>query len=223
MDEYLEMLSQTPLFAEMDRAKIASMLTCLSATQHAYTRGEYILSAGESVQTFGLVLAGAVHVVQEDFWGNQNIIAKIEAGGVFAESYACTPASRLAVSVVAEENTTILFLNIRRALATCGLACEHHHTLIRNLVSMLAAKNLILNEKVQHVSQRSTREKLLSYLSAESRRRDSATFTIPFNRQQLADYLSVDRSAMSGELSRLRREGVLTFHKNQFHLLEESD
>ena len=222
MDEYLEMLSHSPLFSGMDRAKIASILTCLTATHRSYAKGEYVLTAGEGVHTLGLVLSGAVHVVQEDFWGNLNIIAEITAGGVFAESYACTFGSALSVSVVAQESSVILFLDVRRLLATCSSSCEHHNELIRNLVSMLAAKNLLLNEKVQHVSQRSTREKLLSFLSAESRRHSSATFEITFNRQQLADYLSVDRSAMSGELSKLRAEGVLQYQKNRFQLLESS-
>lgn len=218
MDEFINVLLHSPMFQGMDEQKILSVLTCLAARRHSYPKGNYVLRAGEPVDTFGFVLEGSAHVVQEDFWGNRNIIADIGVGEIFAESYACAVGTPLSVNVIAQENTTILFLNVRRALTTCSTACEFHNTLIRNLVAMLAAKNLRLNEKLQHVTQRSTREKLLSFLSAESGRRGSATFEISFNRQQLADFLSVDRSAMSNELCKLRDEGVLAFERNRFEL-----
>jgi len=218
VDEFSNVLIRSPLFQGMNEEKILSILTCLAAKRHHYSKGEYILQTGDPIDSFGLVLEGNAHVVQEDFWGNRNIIANISVGEVFAESYACVTGVPLGVNVIAQESATILFLNVKRALTTCSSACEFHNTLIRNLVSMLAIKNLRLNEKLQYVTQRSTREKLLSFLSVESRKRGSASFEISFNRQQLADYLSVDRSAMSSELSKLRKEGVLTFHKDQFIL-----
>ncbi|MEA4999268.1 MAG: Crp/Fnr family transcriptional regulator [Candidatus Limiplasma sp.] len=220
MREFLTTLHSAPLFQGMEDAQILSMLHCLDATTHTYEKGAFILTHGERVAAFGLVLVGGVFVIQEDFWGNRNIIANIGAGEVFAESYACVKTVPLGVSVEAKADSTILFLDVQRVLTTCGSACDYHNSLIRNLVAMLAVKNLRMNEKLQHVTQRTTREKVLSFLLAESRRRGSAAFSIPFNRQQLADYLSVDRSAMSSELSRLRDEGVLLFEKNQFTLLE---
>ena len=220
MKEYLQVIRNSPLFQGLQDDQILSVLNCLSAKQHVYEKGEYVLAVGQHVDAFGFVLAGGVLVVQDDFWGNRNIIASIGEGEIFAESYACTAGVPLGVSVEAREHTAVLYLNVRRVLTTCSTACDYHNTLIRNLVAMLAAKNLRMNEKLQYVTQRSTREKLLSFLSAESRRGKGSTFQIPFNRQQLADYLSVDRSAMSNELCKLRDEGILAFEKNRFELFE---
>jgi len=217
--EYLPILRQTPLFRGLSDAQVLTMLGCLSATRRSYPKGAYVLREGDRVDAFGLLLEGSVHIVQEDFWGNRNIITGIGVGEVFAESYACLADAPLAVSAIAQENATVLYLNVRRLLTTCATACEYHNGVIHNLVAMLAAKNLRMNEKVQHITQRTTREKLLSFLSAESRRVGSAAFSIPFNRQQLADYLSVDRSAMSSELCKLRDEGQLRFQRDQFELL----
>lgn len=218
METYLPVLRLSPLFRGLEGAQILSVLGCLNARLRTYVKDETILAEGKPVQAFGLVLEGGALVTREDFWGNRNIIAGIGPGEVFAESYACTAGAPLAVSVVARERTAVLHLNAASVLTACASACAHHSALIRNLVGMLAAKNLRMNEKLEHMSQRSTREKLLSFLSAESRRAGRAAFDIPFDRQQLADYLSVDRSAMSAELCRLRDEGVLAFHKNHFDL-----
>lgn len=223
MEEYLSVLNKTPLFQGLRDAQILAMLGCLKAQRRSYAKGEYVFHEGEGTEAFGLVLVGRVHIVQEDFWGNSNIIAGIGEGEVFAESYACLARAPLAVSAVAQESTTVLFLHVQKLLTTCAAACEYHSGVIRNLVAMLAAKNLRMNEKLQHVMQRTTREKLLSFLSAESRRAGSATFEIPFNRQQLADYLSVDRSAMSSELCKLRDEGTLVFQRNRFDLLRANE
>ena len=220
MQEYFTALHSAALFQDMEDEQIAAMLACLNATTQTFEKGEFVLTQGQRVTAFGLVLRGGVFVVQEDFWGNRNIIADIGEGEVFAESYACLKSVPLGASVEAQAESTILFMDVQRVLTTCGAACAYHHSLIRNLVSMLAGKNLRMNEKLLHVTQRSTREKVLSFLSAESRRRGSASFSIPFNRQQLADYLAVDRSAMSNELSKLREEGILLYQKSQFTLLE---
>jgi CRP-like cAMP-binding protein len=223
MKEFLSILNRTPLFLGLQDEQILAMLSCLQAQRHIYAKGAYVFLEGDSTDAFGLVLAGRVHIMQEDFWGNRNLIASIGIGEVFAESYACLPNAPLAVSAEAQENTTVLFLNVRKLLTTCAAACEYHNDVIRNLVAMLAAKNLRLNEKLQHVMQRTTREKLLSYLSAESRRSGSPAFEIPFNRQQMADYLSVDRSALSNELCKLRDEGALRFQHNRFALLRAGE
>ncbi|HNW86083.1 MAG TPA: Crp/Fnr family transcriptional regulator [Candidatus Limiplasma sp.] len=220
MDEFLPALQRCSLFTGMEPAEIHTLLNCLNSKQQRYAKGETVLRQGDRIEAFGLVLQGSVHVVQEDFWGNQNLIADIGSGEVFGESYAFSSGAVLSVTVVAQEDTVLLMVDARRALSICSNTCGFHHTLIRRLVSMLAAKNLRLNEKLQYVTQRTTREKLLSFLSAQSNRKGCNPFEIPFNRQQLADYLSVDRSAMSNELCKLRDEGVLRFQRNQFELLD---
>jgi CRP/FNR family transcriptional regulator, dissimilatory nitrate respiration regulator len=218
MQEFWPVLQQTPLFAGITEDKADRMLACLSAARRTFAKGAYVLRTGDDVNRFGMLLSGSVQVVAEDFWGNLNILAILGVGEVFAESYACLPGAKLTVDVIALEDTEALFLDARNALMPCSSACDEHGALVRNLAAMLAAKNLNLNDKLHHVTQRSTREKLLSYLSAQSARAGSPSFSIPFNRQQLADYLAVERSAMSAELGRLRDEGVLTFQKNSFRL-----
>ncbi|MDD3244233.1 MAG: Crp/Fnr family transcriptional regulator [Eubacteriales bacterium] len=218
MKDFLPLLKRTALFSGIDETEIASMLGCLGAKTGDYAKGVYILRVGDSPASVGLLLSGTVLVVQEDYWGNRNIRARITPGQVFAEAFACVPGAVMDVSVAADEPSSVLWLNVGRVLHTCPTACSHHSRMIRNLLSDLAANNLRANEKLTHISRRSTREKLLSYLSAEAQRQGKAAFSIPFNRQQLADYLSVERSAMSAELSKMQKEGLLTVERNNFSL-----
>ena len=218
MKKYLEVIKKSPLFKGIDEREIEAMLACLSVNTKKYAKNEFVMRFGESTEAIGMVLAGSLHLIKEDFWGNRNIIAEIGPGQIFAESYACMEGVTLGVSVVAAEASAVMFMNVRRVLTTCGSACEFHSRLVRNLLSVLAEKNLRFNDKLTHMTQRTTRQKLLSYLYAESLRQGTSEFDIPFDRQQLADYLSVDRSAMSNELCRMRDEGLLNFRRNHFVL-----
>ena len=219
MDRYLDILLASGLFAGVETQQLGAMLNCLSPRIADYKKDCFLLSAGECTDSFALVLQGNVHIIQEDFWGNRNILSAIPPGGAFGESFAATPDVPMNVSALAASDCRVMFLNLRRVLTTCPTACDHHRRIIENLLAKLAEKNRILNEKLSHMSKRSTRQKLLSYLSAEAVRRGSSIFEIPFNRQQLADYLSVDRSALSAELSKLRQEGLLDFHRSTFKIL----
>lgn len=221
MKQYLEKLEQSPLFRGMASEDMEKVLRCLSATVERYPKNHFVLREGAAVRRMGVVLSGQVYVIREDFWGNRDILAKVVPGQLFAEAYACCPGTALRVSVVTEgEAAEVLFLNVQRVLTTCPSACPCHNRLVGNLLSILAGKNLLLNGKLSHVTRRTTREKLLSYLSAESQAQGSESFDIPFDRQQLADYLAVDRSAMSKELGRMRDEGLLQFQKNHFTLCQ---
>ena len=212
MQKYLSVLRNCPFFGGLTDDEILSILHCVSAAKSVRPRGSYIFRAGESTEVMGLVLSGSALVIQEDPWGHRNILSKCNVGDFFGEPYAATPGAILNISVVAQEDCEILLLNVRRLLTACPSACDHHQKLIRNLVSVLASK-------ITHVSKRTTREKLLSYLSAESIRQSSLSFDIPFDRQQLADFLCVERSAMSVELSKLQKEGLLVTKRNHFELL----
>lgn len=216
MKENLQVIKNTALFNGISDEEIAAMLGCLGAREQRYKREECILRVGDSTDSVGLVLCGSVLIIQEDYWGNRNIIGKVMPSGLFAEAFACPPPTRLNVSAVAAEDSAVLWLGITRILSVCPSACSHHGKLIRNLVSELAEKNLRLNEKLTHMGKRSTREKVLSYLSAQAQKHNSCEFDIPFNRQQLADFLSVERSALSAELSKLRGEGLIRYDKNHF-------
>ena len=214
----LSVLRTSGIFSGISEEETEKMLHCLEVRPETFQKDEYILRAGDRVEAFGLVITGKVLIIQEDFWGNRNILAAVGAGHCFAETFACSPGAVLNVSVIAETNVQVLFLNVKRILTTCPSTCSHHNRMIRNLLSELAEKNLRLNEKITHLGQRSRRAKILSYLSAEAQRHGSAEFDIAFSRQQLADYLSVDRSGLSMELSRMQEEGLLEYRKNHFVL-----
>ena len=164
----LALLKHSELFHGIEEGEISSMLACLSAETKSYERGAYVLRYGERANSVGIVLSGRVSVVREDYWGNRNIVSAIEPGETFAESYACAENTALSVSIQADEASQVLWMDVRKILTACSSACEFHNRLIRNLVSLLAKKNLGMNRKLALMSQRSTREKLLSYLSSES-------------------------------------------------------
>ena len=216
MENYLPLLQKSPLFASMEPQQITSVLHCVGAVVREAGAGEYILRAGDRTQAMGLLLSGSAFAVQDDLWGQRNIMGKILPPGTFAEPFAATPGAVLNVSVVASVPSKVMFLNIQRITTVCSETCPQHALLIRNLVSVLARKNLQLNDKITHMSKRRTREKLLSYLSSESLRQGSLEFDIPFDRQQLADYLCIERSAMSAELSRLQKDGLLQTERCHF-------
>ena len=222
MQKYLPILRSCPFFNGMRDDEILSILHCVQASTVTRQRGAYILRAGDTTEVMGLVLSGSVLILQEDLWGHRNILSKCTAGDFFGEPYAATSGAVLNVNAVAEDDCELLFLNVKRLLMSCPTACDHHQKLIRNLVSVLANRLLVFNDKITHVSKRSTREKLLSYLSTESVRQASLSFDIPFDRQQLADYLCVDRAAMSVELSKLQKEDILKTKRRHFELIVDS-
>ena len=218
MDFYDSVISTSTLFREIDSCDIPNMLQCLSSVRKNFKKGSFIFNAGDQGVPLTMLLEGEVHIITEDYWGNQTILAEIRPGHIFAETYALAPEVPLSVSAYALTDCTVLMMNTANILRACPQSCAFHQTLIQNLVEILASKNLMLTGKLEHMSQRNTRNKLLSYLSVQSLQNGSSTFEIPFNRQQLADYLAVDRSAMSSELSRLKKEGLLDFNKNSFTL-----
>lgn len=218
MDD-LTILTECALFHGLREAQIREMLPCLSARQSRFRRGQFLLRAGDRVAFAGILLSGEAEVLQEDFWGNRNLLAAVGPGDLFAEAFACTHAVS-PVSVLCKTDGSVLYLNVRAVFSPCEKACAQHKALSQNLIRVLAEKNMQLNEKAGFLSQRTTREKLLAYLSAQARRAGSASFRIPFDRQQLADFLSVNRSAMSAELSRMQREGLLCADRSSFTLCQ---
>ena len=218
MKEFLSVIRSTQLFSGVSEDELTAMLSCLKAESRDFPKDAFLLRAGDTAESIGLVLSGSVLVIQEDIWGNRNILSKAGPGQTFAAAFACAPGSRLNVSVVAEAPVTAMFLNVKRILTVCPSACTHHSRIIRNLLGELAGKNLRFSEKLTHMGQRTTRAKLMSYFSAEAQRLGRYEFDIPFSRQQLADYLGVERSGLSLELGKMRSEGLLDFQKNHFVL-----
>ena len=218
MKEFLPVIRSSSLFSGISETELAAMLSCLETREERFPKDTFLLRTGDTAESIGLVLSGSVLVVQEDIWGNRNILSRTAPGQTYAAAFACAPSSVSNVSVVTETPTTVLFLNVKRLLTVCPSACAHHSRIIRNLLSDLAGKNLLLNEKLTHIAQRTTRAKLMSYLSAEAQRRGAVEFDIPFSRQQLADFLAVERSGLSLELGKMKKEGLLDYHKEHFVL-----
>ena len=218
MKEYLSVIRSARLFSGISEEELNAVLRCLRAEKKDFPKEAFVLRAGDASDSIGLVLAGTVLIVQEDIWGNRNILSRAGPGQTFAAAYACAPGSRLNVSVIAETPAAAMFLNVKRILNVCPSACAHHNRIIRNLLSELAGKNLRLGEKLTHMGQRTTRAKIMSYLSAEAQRLGKYEFDVPFSRQQLADYLGVERSGLSLELGKMKKDGFLDYHKNHFVL-----
>ena len=219
MEKYIEILKRTQLFSGVSDTEISAMLHCLQARMINIKKGEYVYREGEHLDNISVLVKGKLLVQHNDFWGNRNIINILHVGEMFGEAYVAPESGALTNDVVAEEDSTVIFFNVRKILTVCSTACRFHSMVIQNLFFAISAKNRKLVQKIGHMSKRSTRTKLLSYLSDEAKKNNSSHFTIPFTRQQLADFLCVDRSAMSNELCKMRDEGLLEFEKNQFTLL----
>ena len=219
MEKYVEILKRTQLFSGVSDTEISAMLNCLQARILTIKKGEYVYREGEHLDAISVLVKGKLLVQNNDFWGNRNIINVIHVGEMFGEAYVAPESGVLPNDVIAEEDSVVIFFNVRKILTVCSTACRFHSMVIQNLFFAISEKNRKLVAKIGHMSKRSTRTKLLSYLSEEAKKHNSSHFTIPFTRQQLADFLCVDRSAMSNELCKMRDEGLLKFEKNQFTLL----
>ena len=219
MEKYIEILKRIQLFSGVGEEEISAMLNCLQAKLLIFSKGDYIFREGEHIDCITVLVEGKLLIQQDDFWGNRTIVNIIRVGEMFGEAYVAPESGTLLNDVIAEEESIVIFFDIKKILTVCPSACRFHSIVIQNLFFSISEKNRKLVQKIGHMSKRSTRSKLLSYLSEEARRHSTSQFTIPFTRQQLADFLCVDRSAMSNELCKMREEGLLQFHKNEFTLL----
>ena len=212
-------LSKTALFRGSTAEETEKILKCMGAEEKHYKKEAIISHMGDTMTSLGIVVSGSVLIENDDIWGNRSILDHIGPGQIFAETYACVPGEKLMVNVTAAEDTVILFLNVGRIIRTCPNSCVYHSKLIRNLLSISAQKNLNLSRRIFNTSSKTIRGRLLSYLSDQAVQRGEQQFDIPFNRRQLADYLGVDRSAMSNELSKMQRDGLIRVERNHFELL----
>ena len=219
MKHYISTLKRTQMFAGVGDDEIGAMLSCLGAKLYTYEKGQYVLRQGERLSNILILVEGNLHIQRHDYWGNRSILGQIAVGEMFGEAYVAPESGALMNDVIATEDSAVIFFDVKRVLTTCPSACRFHSMVVRNMFFAISDKNRKLVQKLGHMSKRSIREKLISYLSEEARKQNSPYFTIPFNRQQLADFLSVDRSAMSNELCKMRNEGLLEFTKSSFRLL----
>lgn len=212
-------LKRCPLFVGMNEEEINSLIKCLNARELSVKKGQNILTVGDRPEYVGVVLEGSVYVTQDDYWGNRHILNTVQTGGLFAEAFSCADASSLPVSVIAQSNSEILLIDCKKILTTCSSSCMFHTRLIRNLMKVLANKNISLTKKMEYITKKSTKDRVLLYLSECAQREGTNSFSIPFNRQELADYLSVERSALSNTLSKMQDDGTISFDKNKFTIL----
>lgn len=219
MKKYIPILKNTQLFSGASDEDIEAMLGCLQAKLCTYEKGEYVLREGERVERLMMLVKGELYIQRDDYWGNRSIISMVGVGEMFGEAYAAPESGPLMNDVLAVEDSAVIFLDIGKLLTVCPNGCKFHAMAVKNLFFAISEKNRKLVRKLGYMSRRTTREKLIAYLSEEAKRQNSGSFSIPFNRQQLADFLSVDRSAMSNELCKLRDEGLIEFEKNRFRLL----
>lgn len=217
MKNTFERINSNPLFAGIDANDFETMVSCINGNTRKYRRGEIVQLAGNPVATIGIVVTGLVHVVREDLKGQQQLLTEITEGELFGEVFACVEISSSPVTVLAVEESTILHINYRKLVNHCSSACVFHQRLIKNMLTIIAQKNLLLNKKLEILSKRGTRERLLLFFDMQ--RNGAKRFVIPYNRDELAAYLCVERSAMSAELSRMQSDGVIRYTRNEVELL----
>ena len=213
-----DFLATTALFEGSSPQEIEGMLGCLGAFERTFDTGAYIHRMGDCITTVGLIVEGRVRIESVDIWGNVSVIGTSAAGQLFGEAYAAIPDEPLMVNVVAAQPTKVLFLSVSKVITTCSHACPNHSRTSANLTMALVRQTLALSRRIFHVAPKTMREKILTFLSDQAERVGSMEFDIPFNRQQLADYLGVDRSALSAELSRMQRDGLIETKRSHFKL-----
>lgn len=220
MKEYFGILKKCPLFFGIDECNLNALLNCLNAKVLSFMKNQVIIEEGTPAKYFGIVLSGSVSITKLDYFGNKSIISVIEPSDLFGESFACAETKAVSVSVVAQNDSEIMLIDCKRIIHSCSNSCEFHSRIIYNLLKILAEKNLMFNQKIEITSKRTTREKLMTFLSFQAAKNSSNSFYIPFDRQSLADYLEVDRSGLSCEIGKLRKEGIIESKRNYFKILE---
>ncbi|WP_311561453.1 Crp/Fnr family transcriptional regulator [Peptoniphilus duerdenii] len=217
-----EIILKSKIFKNIEENEVDLLLKCINNYRKTFKKGEVILREGEKTEYMGIVITGSVVVERADLWGNNTVLGVISPGGIFAETYAILNDEPLMINVYANEKSEILFLRTNEIFKTCEKSCNFHDQLILNLIRIASFKNLNLSRKILHTGPKTIRGKLLSFFSEWVKKENSLSFSIPYNRQQLADYLSVDRSAMSNELSKMQKEGILEFKKNKFKIIDKN-
>ena len=218
MKDIMQQLSSA-LFDGIRPEDRSTMLGCIGYHIGSYRRGEIVAFEEENIRHIGIVLEGSVDMVKEDLWGNKTMLVRSHRNEIFGETFACGSDNSSVVTFLVSEDARILFLPFDRVMHSCTMACQFHHRLIENMVRVVADKNRDLMRKIEVVSKRTTREKLLAYLSIQAQVQGTRYFQVPLGRLELAEYLCVDRSAMTRELVKMKAEGLIDYDKNCFRLL----
>jgi CRP-like cAMP-binding protein len=215
----IDVLQKIPLFRGMTENEITALLKSLNAREQDYEKNDLILHAGSKPGVIGIVLSGSVTILSDDIWGNRTILSHVEKGGIFAEAYALLEDVPMLVDVMANEDCSILMLGTKGILSSVVSQNSWDYKFLRNLLLISSKKNLNLSGRSFHTSPKTIRERVMSYLNTLSLQNDNTEFDIPFDRQQLADYLNLERSALSKELGKMQKEGIIETKKSHFKLL----
>ena len=218
MEKYLQLIKKSPLFQGITETELEKMLKCFGAQIKNYKKDDLIIRQGDVISKVYLIIKGEVNIEKESYWGRRIIIQKLYPNNNIGLALVASKNSESSINAVCIQNAVILTLAFSNCTSMCNNACSHHRALIQNLFKIISKENLELIEKIENISQKSIRDKLLTYLSNESIKNKGGVFEIPFNRQELADYLNIDRSAMSFELSKMQKDGLIKFEKNKFML-----
>ena len=211
--------TNSPLFEGIKPEDLQAMLTCLGYRIGTYHKGETIALEDEYIKYIGIILEGTVDMIKEDLWGNKTMLVRMRKDELFGETFACGEDSLSVVTFTVIEDASILFLPFDRVMHTCTMTCVFHHRLIENMVHIIANKNRDLMRKVEVISKKNLREKILAYLSIQSQIYQTRYFEIPLGRVELAEYLCADRSALTRELSNMKADGLIDYDKNMFRIL----
>ncbi|HBE9107697.1 TPA: Crp/Fnr family transcriptional regulator [Clostridioides difficile] len=218
LEKHIDLLKKIPLFEGIKSNELEEMLECLGVVDKTYPKDSIIFSVGSEVTSIGIMLKGSAHIIKEDIEGNRNIVAELLPGDLFGEVFACTRLHKSNVTVTTTSSCEVLFIKFKSVTGICSSTCVFHNRLVENMLQLIAEKNILLHNKIELLSRKTTREKLLMYFSKQIEQTGSHKFTIPFSRNEMADFLCVDRSSMSRELGKMRDEGLLSFNKNKFEI-----
>ncbi len=216
--EYFSTLKSTKIFRDANEFECQAMMYCFKTKFKTFDKNEKIVTEGDPVTDVVMVLKGSANVLNEDDLGNISIIGRVGFSEIFGLEEVNNKLESYKNNLVAKEKCLVMFMNAHRLMNMCENKCKRHELIIKNLMSMLIDSNKILLEKLNIMSKKSTREKLLAYFTLCAEKNNNTYFEIPFNKTELANYLSVDRSAMSTELNKLKAEGIIDFDKKQYHL-----
>lgn len=218
MKKILKINSQ--LFEGLKKEEIISVLNCLNARRKKVSKQSYIWTAGDKAEYIGVVIQGQVNIIKEDALGNRIIISNLSKSKIFGESFSIAKTKLYPVTVQAATDCTVILLKTKILTSTCPNRCEFHKKIIDNLLNLIAQKNINLNNRINCISKKSIKQKLLFYLLSKTNPNNKYEVTIPFNRKELSDYLSVNRSALSRVLSKLKKDKIISYNKNKFKLLD---
>ena len=218
MEKYFDVLSKCILFKNINKDDLLSVIKCLGGIVKSYSKDDIIISEGDNAEILGVILEGSVHITRIDYYGNRDIIAGFKKGEIFGETISIIDNNKMLVNVIADEDTKVLIIKMKKILSPCDKPCYFHKEILLNLLHALAKKNIMFNKKIEIMSKKTTKEKLMCYLSFQAKENNSSEFEIPFNRQELADYLGVERSGLSVEINKLKKEGIIDSNKNYFKI-----